>query len=71
MKFEDILPFLREGKKVRRACWCDEDYMQLIINQFGCYEFVFRFAPFEKVLHKNLTAYGMMAEDWEVYNEQN
>lgn len=70
MKFEDILPLLREGKKIRRARWCDGDYMQLIINQFGNYEFVFRFAPFEKVLRINLAAYGMMAEDWEVYNEQ-
>ncbi len=26
MKFEEVIPLLRAGKKVRRKCWMDKDY---------------------------------------------
>lgn len=70
MKFEDILPFIREGKKVRRTDWLQQDYMMLITNQYGDKEFIFRFFPFTEVINRGLAAHEVLAEDWEVYGNE-
>ena len=36
MKFEEILPAVRAGKKIRRNNWCKDDY--IYINSNGVFE---------------------------------
>lgn len=59
MKFEEILPALREGKKIRRKFWFEGHYFKLtndgIINQEGKY---FAFG-------KN----DLFCSDWEIFKE--
>ena len=39
MKFEEVLPALRKGKKIRRKSWKPEEYIILITNdpEYGAY----------------------------------
>ena len=32
MKFEEILPALREGKKIRKRYWCKDNYVYINSN---------------------------------------
>lgn len=55
MRFEDILPALREGKKVRRKEWCVNGFIYKDGNFIRC--------------HDNSLFYGsyILNDDWEIY----
>lgn len=65
MKLEEVLPALREGKKIAQARWKDEAYMMLIEG--------FLAERFVKTEKTSLCAYFhktcMLADDWEVLDE--
>lgn len=65
MKLEEVLPALREGKKIAQACWKDEAYMMLVEG--------FLVERFVKTGKTSLCAYFhktcMLADDWEVLDE--
>lgn len=61
MKLEEVLPALREGKKIRRKCWWNKKYIVLeenadIITNSG-QRYVF-------------TTNTLLADDWEIVKEK-
>lgn len=60
MKFEEILPALREGKKIRRSFWSNEHYIELV----GCDFYDNRT---NKEYYFNLNDF--IADSWEIVKE--
>lgn len=59
MKFEEVLPFLREGKKIRRKYWKPYEYIELkekILNEKGEYYIIF--------------LNDILCDNWELYQEE-
>lgn len=59
MKFEEILPALRNGKKIRKSCWLEGEY----INLYGIC-----------IRNENGNKYSLywadiIEENWELYEE--
>lgn len=54
MKFEDVLPAFRKGKKIRRKIWSRIDAHISVPDNCGCWEF---------------TREALFADDWEVVEE--
>ena len=60
MKFEEIILALREGKKVRRKCWCAENY--IILEEKGD---IITDLQRRYILNRS----DLNADDWEVVKE--
>ena len=61
MTFEEVLPFLKQGKRIRRADWT-KGYHMAIINGI-----VTEFDPTEDgYCYSDLNTDDLLAEDWEV-----
>ena len=66
MKFEEIIPAYRKGKKIRRECWNEEKVMDLcIVKGIGKYGWVK-----EGVFWKTVTDALLKADDWEIVKEK-
>lgn len=63
MKFEEILPALKAGKKIRRKCWGKEVYIKT--HDF----FVVGQIITEDNIDYALTVMDLEADDWEVIKE--
>lgn len=70
MKFEEVLPALREGKRIKRACWEDrflyewdgdlmEQYYSEVMGRWYS-SLAIGYYP------ENVYNYDVLAEDWEV-----
>ena len=64
MKFEEVLPALREGKKIRRKSWWKDTY--IYINSYGNFE-TKRGGPFEIIL---VGLYDLEKDCWEIVKER-
>ncbi len=60
MKFEEVLPALREGKKIRRTFWNPKHYIELkgihIYDNDTCKDY-------------NFNRYDFTCDNWEIYEE--
>ena len=61
MKFEEILPSFKEGKKIRERCWGKQQYIVI--------------GPNETIVTENgliilLHLAGLKADDWEIFEEE-
>lgn len=66
MKFEEVLPALREGKKIRRSLWEDYHYIQRKLT------FLFKIIVNENNMMYTLFLDDLEADDWEIlYDEEN
>lgn len=63
MKLEEVLPALREGKKIRRRTWCKDTY--IYINSYGNFE-TQSGRPFEIILD----GYDLRHNNWEIVKEK-
>jgi hypothetical protein len=64
MKFEEVLPLLREGKKFRRLSWSNYDDKHICVYKN---KIIFCFIDFECDLEKfNLDSEDILADDWEI-----
>lgn len=61
MKFEEILPALREGKKIIRDCWGKDNYY--FLNEDYCLE------TKEGAVATFLTLPAIFSDDWEIVKE--
>ena len=59
MKFEEILPALREGKKIRRAFWWEGHYIKLVRD--GIID--------QNEISLTFGKEDLMGEDWEIVKE--
>ena len=64
MKFEEVLPALRAGKKIRRNSWCKDTY--IYINSYGNFE-TKRGGHFEIILG---SLYDLEKNNWEIVKEK-
>lgn len=60
-KFEEVLPALREGKKIRRSCWGEFYYI--------FYKIVEDCIVNDKDFYFTLKAEDMFKDDWEIIEE--
>ena len=60
MKFEEVLPALKEGKKIKRKCWYIKKYIVLEENGDIITDKRQRY-----VFNKN----SLLADDWEIVKE--
>lgn len=60
MKFEEVLPALKEGKKIRRTFWSPSHYIELNGTLF-----------YDNVTCKdyNFNRYDFTCDNWEIYQE--
>jgi len=63
MTFDAILPELKAGKKIRRACWAQGDYLLWRCGRLS----IWALDNWGKVTSVGVA--NLMAEDWEVYEE--
>ena len=63
MKFEEILPALREGKKIRRKSWQEGEYLKID----GEYLERKDRALLERRLFIDFSLTELLANDWEIY----
>ena len=61
MKFEEVLPALREGKKIIRDCWGKDNYY--FLNEDYCLE------TKEGAVATFLTLPAIFSDDWEIFKE--
>lgn len=65
MKFEKALKAMREGKKVREKCWHPWEAMWMYHGKLFWYD-----SPkLYKEEVNDISAYLILADDWEVINE--
>ena len=64
MKFEEVLPALREGKKIRRNNWCKDGY--IYINSNG--EFENQSGKHPAIILNRLD--DLEADNWEIVKEK-
>ena len=65
MKFEEVLPALREGKKVRRKSWREGEYLKIdgeYLERKDC-------ALLERKLFTDFSLTELLANDWEICEE--
>ena len=62
MKFEEVLPALREGKKIIRDCWGKDNYY--FLNEDYCLE------TKEGAVATFLTLPAIFSDDWEIFKEK-
>lgn len=62
MKFEEVLPALREGKKIIRDCWGKDNYY--FLNKDYCLE------TKEGAVATFLTLPAIFSDDWEIFKEK-
>ena len=60
MKFEEVIPALKAGKKIRRNSWCKDTY--IYINSYGKFE-TQSGRPFEIILD---CLYDLEKDNWEI-----
>lgn len=61
MKLEEVLPALREGKKVRRTCWAPGLFVKLNYNGTNIITEIGK--------ECNLPSFHILADDWEIVPE--
>ncbi len=64
MKFEEVLPALREGEKIKRKIWY-EDINYIILNENK------EIISFKWGIYDALSIKDLLADDWEVIEEPN
>ena len=62
MRFEEVLPALREGKKIIRDCWGKDNYY--FLNEDYCLE------TKEGAVATFLTLPAIFSDDWEIVKEK-
>lgn len=55
MMFEDVMRYLREGKKIHRSGWRNQNYY---LGQFPCFE-----------CDCDISKEDLLADDWELIDE--
>ena len=63
MKFEEIIPALKDGKKIKRKWWRDRDYIRA--------DLIFSFGQVINEINEiyALTIWDLEADDWETVEE--
>lgn len=65
MKFEEVLPALREGKMIKRKCWREGEYLKIdgeYLERKDC-------AVLERKLFTDFSLKELLADDWETVKE--
>ena len=70
MKFEEVLPYLRKGKCIKRACWEDQHLYECDGNLMERYYSVVMGRWYSSLANdyypENVNNHDVLAEDWEV-----
>ena len=67
MTFDEVLPALKQGKKIRRLIWVKIEgytHAHLFIDKNG--SFTFEFEPNVKIENYKLETQQILADDWEI-----
>ena len=79
MKFEEVLPALREGKKIRRECWNKSEYIvidysgyfsPIADNTYTCKKGIYLFTGRDNYATYYLRLDDLITGDWEIVKEK-
>ena len=67
MTFEEILPHIRKGEKVRRKGWDDSAYM-ILSDRGARYLYLYCYGMLFDETY-NLSGYDITSDDWEIFQK--
>ena len=66
MTFEEILPHIRRGEKVKREAWSENDSYMVLSDRGARYLYLYSNGRLFDGAY-NLSGYDITADDWEIF----